>query len=375
MSFFKGVQQKISTLNSTTTIITAGNSFTGTAEEGYFYPSMIVTVKTDQQGTLFVDFSTNGTNWDSTLSFNVDANKPETQRVTISRRYFRIRFTNTSASNQTEFRLQTLLGDHTFLSTPMNAIVQRDAGSQLVKSFGEEFLISGGYFDGYSIITKFGRNLDIDTASVPEDMWNGGGIYAGFPVSTVEEFEIVLSSASDIGGVVTFQYLASPTSTSWQTATITTTGLNTFTGISGWRMHTAQFSSGTATTFNIGTVTVRHRTTIANIFFIMPIGRSQTNTCVYTIPFGYTGKIVRFFADMDVSTTATATGSIWVREYLKSPRLRRPFSISNTKGYIEKPYGGLIFLAQSDITVRIDSASANNLIISAGFDLVLIPNS
>jgi hypothetical protein len=365
---------KTSTLNSTSTLLNAGATFTGTAEDVSKYNSVILAAKTDQDGSLFIDFSNDGTNFDSTLTFTVTSSVNEVHRLTITRKYCRVRFTNTSASNQTYLRLQTTFGSQTQLTSSLNSTIQNDADALTVRTIDPEIAISKGLFEGYSIIQKFGRNGDIDTASVPEDIWNGGGAYAGFPTGAPEEFQVFSSSASDTG-VLTFTYLPTTTSTAYLTATVTlngTTPVNT--GITGYRMHTANYNTGTATTFNVGTLTIRHRTTTANIFCVMPIGRSQTNVAAYTVPFGYTAHIRRLFCRVIGSTSGIVDGALWIRGSGMSPRLRRPFTSATADAFEELPYGGITVSSQSDIMVRISSASANNLDVIAGYDIILIKN-
>lgn len=236
-----------------------------------------------------------------------------------------------------------------------------------------ETSISKGVINGYEITNKFGRNPDTDTATVPEDVWNGSGVYTGFPTGNPEELEILLSSASDIGGTVIFQYLASDSSAIWQTGTIVTTALSTMTGITAYRMHSARFESNSDTAFNVGTVTIRHRTTTGNVFCVMPIGTSQTYVAAYTIPFNTIGIIKRTFAYVYVNTTGSVQGALWVRENNKGPRLRRPFSCSNTDHFEETPYGGLQLPGMTDISVRLTNVSTNNLSVIAGFDILIIP--
>ena len=43
--------------------------------------------------------------------------------------------------------------------------------------------VSRGAVNGWSTRRKFGRNADVDAGSTPEDVWNGGGVYTGFPTS------------------------------------------------------------------------------------------------------------------------------------------------------------------------------------------------
>jgi len=235
----------------------------------------------------------------------------------------------------------------------------------------EQFIVEGGY-TGRSVVNIFGHNTDVDTATVPEDIWNGGGVYAGFPTGAAEEFEAFSSSASDTG-VLTFTYLPSFTATAWLTSTVVLNGTTPVsTGVSGVRMHTANYNSGTSTTFNVGLLTIRHKVTTANVFCAMPIGRSQANICAYTVPFGSIAVLKRLFCRVIGSNTGQVDGAVWARTLNGSPRLRRPFTSAATASFEEQPYGGLVFSAGTDLTIRISSTSANNLDIVGGFDLEIV---
>jgi len=363
-----------SRFNNTNDALNNGQSFIGTFEDCSQYACITLACYTDKSGILYIDFSVDGVNVDSTLTFNVAATTNEVHRVTVTRKFFRLRFYNNSGENQTYLRVQSMLGSYPNLSSPFNLTAQQDADATLVKSISDELLISSGLISGYTVVQKFGRNGDIDTASVPEDIWNGGGVYAGFPTGSPEEFEVFSSSASDTG-VLMFTYLPTTTSTEYLTHTVTLQGTTPVsTGITGYRMHTANYASGSSTTFNVGTITIRHKVTTANIFCVMPIGRSQTNVASYTVPFGHTAKIVRLFARVIGSTSGTVDGALWVRSNGGSPRLRRPFTCGNSAPFEEMPYGGISISAQSDIQVRISAASANNLDVISGYDIILIKN-
>ena len=95
---------EVSTDNSHTTLINTGANFTGTWEDVTRFESVIVAVKTDQNGYFEVQFSPDGTNTDSTLTrYYRTGNIEAPHRFTITRQYFRVIFYNDSGTNQTCF--------------------------------------------------------------------------------------------------------------------------------------------------------------------------------------------------------------------------------------------------------------------------------
>ncbi len=119
--------------NSSSDPLANGATFTGTAYDVSEYGSVVTAVKTDQAGTLYMEFSTDGTNWDSSLSFSVSASVNEVHRLSVTRKWFRVRFTNTGGSLQTYFRLQSLAGSQPILTSALNSTVQSDADAVLTR--------------------------------------------------------------------------------------------------------------------------------------------------------------------------------------------------------------------------------------------------
>lgn len=73
-----------------------------------------------------------------------------------------------------------------------------EGGALITADFGTE--VSRGTVSGYDVITKFGRNGDIDTAS-GEDVWAGGGTYTGFNATGNENIEVFSSDVDDQGAL------------------------------------------------------------------------------------------------------------------------------------------------------------------------------
>lgn len=368
----------ISDGNSTSAPLLASVAFTGITESSYINQSVICAIKTDQSGTLFLEQSKDGINWDSSLSFSVTANTDEVHRLTLTNIFFRVRYVNGSVA-QTYFRCTTIYGATNHLTSNLNSVIQQDADATVVRSIAEEVAIVQGLFQNYSITNKFGTNSDVDIASLPEDVWEGGGAYTGFPDSTLETISVLSSSASDAAagtGARTVRIFGLDGNYDEQSETITLNGITPVASIGTYRRcYSATVMSAGSGGVNVGVITARHTTTVANIFVSMLAGRNQTNTSAFTVPAGYTAYM-RFLHVALNQTTASASGEgyIWTRPFNGVFRTRRPFIVSNGFRLSDQIYGGLVFTEKSDIVIRISNVSNNNTLITAGYDLLVVKN-
>jgi len=126
-----GVQ---STDNTSTTPLSSGATYTGTAETNN-HPDVMVSCFSDTDGTLYFDFSVNGTDWRTfpPAGFQVTANIHEFHTAVKGPRQFRARFVN-SATGQTTFQLYTYYGHFRQGNAPINFTISEDADAIVVKS-------------------------------------------------------------------------------------------------------------------------------------------------------------------------------------------------------------------------------------------------
>lgn len=361
----------VSTMNSSTVTLASSATFTGTAEDVSRFNSVIVSAKTDFDGTLYMEFSTDGTNWDSSLTYSLAASTNEVHRLTISKKYYRTRFTNTSGSTQTYFRLQTIFGSFGTLNTSLNSIVQRDADALLVRPMDFNLMLSEGLYENTTVTTKDGFNEDIDIATVPEDIINGGSTYAGFPTGAVETAEIVVAGADT--GTVYYSYLESATSTDYVFGSKAVAGAATYAlGHNIWRCNFAYFVSSSPTGFNAGDITIRNNPTTTNVFCIIPTGYSQSYCSAYTVPYGSSIYIDRITGSLRGSTTGSLDGFFWYRPYGESPRYRFPFELQYGSLYFDDVDYLVKIPERTDICPRILAASVNNLSAKINYRIVKI---
>lgn len=368
---FSLINCKLSTLNSTITPLSGVTTWTGTSEECYMYNSVITSVKTDQAGTLYMEFSTDGSNWDSSLTFSVAAGTNEVHRLTTSKRYFRARFSNISVSDQTYIRLQTIYGDKELLTSTLNSTIQRDADALVVRPTDFNLLVTEGLYQNTTITIKDGFNPDIHTASVPEDINNEGGVYAGFPTGAVEAGQIVVAGADT--GTVYYFYLASATDTDYTFGSKAITGAGTYAlGHNIWRCNFAYFVGAWGTAMNVGDITIQNTPTVANVFCVIPANYGQTYCSAYTVPYGSNVYLDRVTGSVKGSTSGSLDGFFWYRNYNESPRLRFPFELQYGSLYFDDIDYLIKIPGQTDIIPRIVTASTNNLQAKISYRIIKI---
>lgn len=49
-------------------------------------------------------------------------------------------------------------------------------------------------------------------------------------------------------------------------------------------------------------------------------------------------------------------------------------NVENVQSVVDTIYGGLVFTEKSDIVIRCDLVSGNNVVMNAGYDLILVEN-
>lgn len=374
--------QYVSSKNSTTAALTGGATWTGEWEDVTKYATMSVGVLTDQAGTLFIQYSPDGVNQDSSLTYDVAANINEVHRLTNVRRFMRVKYTNGSSA-QSFMRLQTLVGLHPMLTAPQNLTLGQDADAIAARTLPFDIEVGLGLRSGFSLVHKFGRNPDIDTATVPEDLWEAGGTYTGFPTNTPELVECLSDNAADtLGGAgaekVTI-YGLDGTNKLVASETISLSGVTPVDSASTFyrvnRIVVTQSNNGANDAYNVGTITCRQTTTTANVFGTVTPGHNQSEIGAYTVPADKTGCIRGGDVAISRANTATLVGGLWGRVTGTTPQtLNYIFTASNSEAYTRQPYGGICLPALTDFTIQITSVSANNTEVSTNLDIVLIDN-
>lgn len=124
----------VDTGNSTSVALSDGAVFIGewTERSG---PEIIMAPASDQDFSWVIQFSPDGVNVDSTLSYTYDASAINPPRyLVLTRRYYRIVITNDSGADMTYLRFQVSVGDYSPLTSRLNATLASDADSIVSRS-------------------------------------------------------------------------------------------------------------------------------------------------------------------------------------------------------------------------------------------------
>lgn len=230
-----------------------------------------------------------------------------------------------------------------------------------------------------------GNNPDVDTGTVPETVWAGGGLYPWMTGAT--SLEAVSTSTQDSASgtgvsailltLLDTNYVASNVTVSLNGTTaapITGTWFRINGGIT-----TTKGSGAPATrAFNIGDIIIRDSgggTTRA----IIPAGKGITRQAVFTVEAGYTLQILSHYIALNRGTGGGAgvTKFLSVSNFIQSTTgiSRTPLDIScDGEPYRHDGVPGVVIPEKTDYSLEAISVSADNSDVTAAFLGLLMKN-
>ena len=153
--------------NSSTDNLSNGASFTGTWTRVDPGSRLILTLKTDKDVTMQVQYSPDGTNQDSTITRYYRTGQIEAPHIFINaREYVRVVVTNNSGSATTSFRLNTYICKETgILNIPVDSTMAQDYDAISTRPSDFHTEVALGRRQGVTTWNKFGYNDDIDSST------------------------------------------------------------------------------------------------------------------------------------------------------------------------------------------------------------------
>lgn len=364
----------ISAVNSSTTALNNGSTFSGSYEFNLL-PDIAFVCKTDTSGTLTVYFSPDGENDDSSLSFKIKANTNEIHTLTKGPRWTKVIFDNDSGANQTFLRLYVYYGSFRGLNSPLNSIINDNANTVIVRSVDTGIDLAFNRFGGMTEDSKFGSCLDMDSADAPFDIWWPSGDNVSnlskqktFP-ATDGPIYIAASTAAATGKVLV-PYLNAEGS-----AVSTTVSLNGATGVlvasSALDCNRAVVVSGAVGDGPISVATTASFSNgvpsdITKLLAYIPAGKGQTQQSMDTVPVNKKRRIKRVF--IFCSRAAGAAGSATVEFQIMTDGLnwitKRVYPVT-TSVPVDSDVAGLVLNPLTKHRFRCISASDGDTIITA----------
>jgi len=231
-----------------------------------------------------------------------------------------------------------------------------------------------------STMRKFGNNPDIDTATTPEDVWSYGGTY-----TFLSSAATLYASSSDAGDAVEITVEGLDADWNVQTSTVTLNGQSQVeigSGLTWIRCYRAYNSDSTDLAGDVyvaesDTLTGGVPDTASKVKAMIVAAEQQTNMAIYTIPAGYTGYFMRGYISQVISRSSYAVVELRARLFGGVFRTGiRDGLVSTGSSRIDQYYPiPAAYPPKTDIKATVTEVGANNMDISAGFDLLLVKNS
>jgi len=249
---------------------------------------------------------------------------------------------------------------------------------------GYEMVAALGHVTGTTHWLMSGTNPSIDTLSDPEDVIGSGGAYAGQPAADAGEVvEILHPNGADNSSSTGIQQvriygLKTATSTEYESEIVELTGVATDSVSTWWRVvecNGVAFGSGNT---NAGTVTLRNKTTTANIFGVMQVGTGRFQNAVWTTPYGSKTAIKNLLTSIvrPAVGTGNATMTIKIRPSGFSSYLSRTsYQLTTASPLSLFQQTPLVLRSGDDMIVECTTVSANTTTVLCMFDTFTLDHS
>lgn len=332
--------------NTTTTPLSSGATFTGTGEQND-YPGVMVSCITDNGGTLYFDFSVDGTNWGAfpTNGFELTSGIHEFHTAVKGPRYFRVRLVNDTGA-QSYLRLYTYYGVFQQPNSPLNQSISLDGDSLSVRpsNFDDEVRI--GRRTGIDGWTKFGYRESLTASAGEETIWATSGNFT--PLTSAETFTIAYTQASDgssANGAKTliFYYIDSSGLPATAVHTLGSDGSDV-TSFSGLGINRVAVASSGSTGKNAATITIT-ATTAGTTQAVIPANGSVTQQAIYFV--GSNHDAVAKFLWWNIAKPGGGDTKVTLKAYAYNRAVATTYEVfrvlvdtsTELTGYISEPVG------------------------------------
>lgn len=219
--------------------------------------------------------------------------------------------------------------------------------------------VAANMFDGISIVHKNGYNPDIDNSSVPQSIWNAGGIYPWDVFNGSTTLSIVSTNAGDTGVVI---ITGLDVNYHVVSETLTLTGTTAVTTAKSYNRVQSMVYNDDAT----GTITANVG---SDVVCQVDAGQNTSLMAIYTVPAGYDAYIL--IGDASINKNKDAQIGFYARPFGKS------FMVQHMAELYENSYrydftAPLYMAEKTDLDVRVTDVENSNTRVTATFDILLV---
>lgn len=242
-------------------------------------------------------------------------------------------------------------------------------------------LVSLGRLPGWQVVRLAGNNPDIDILTLPEDIWEPGGLYPF--QSTAQILEVLSSDANDTAaGTGARTVLISGLNANWELIT----ELKTMNGItpvvttqSFLRVNSIRVITAGAGESNLGTITLRVSpggATLAVIGFLGTQGNGVSFNGIFSVPLGKRVWVTNVTTNIQLEPSGTIQVHFKVRPFGGAWSTTNQFSLHAQGGSFASftPPVYLFGPEKSDFRATVVTASANNIGVNLNMSGIMGPN-